>query len=83
MAVTTPNAGSGLAVLLASAEKFASASISADDRYRVVCDIREVASDLAISHEYPNFLSRFVPLFDDYLHKEVRPWSTHSPACLI
>ncbi len=57
--------------LLASAERFASPSVSPDDRYRIVCEIREVASDLAISHEYPNFLSRFVPLFDDYLHKEV------------
>jgi hypothetical protein len=65
------NASGPLASLLASAEKFASPSVSADERYRVVCEIREIASDLAISHEYPNFLSRFVPLFDDFLHKEV------------
>ena len=68
---TSANASGPLASLLASAEKFASPGVSADERYRVVCEIREIASDLAISHEYPNFLSRFVPLFDDFLHKEV------------
>jgi hypothetical protein len=77
MAVSTPTAGGPMASLLASAEKFASASISPDERYKVVCEIREIASDLAISHEYPNFLSRFVPLFDDYLHKDVR-----GPSCI-
>jgi hypothetical protein len=71
MSAPTPSAAGPMASLLASAEKFASASISPDERYRVVCEIREIASDLAISHEYPNFLSRFVPLFDDYLHKDV------------
>ena len=71
MVVSTPTAGGPMASLLASAEKFASASISPDERLKVVLEIREIASDLAISHEYPNFLSRFVPLFDDFLHKEV------------
>jgi hypothetical protein len=64
----TPTSSSGglMASLLASAEKFSSATVHPDERYRVVCEIREIASDLAISHEYPNFLSRFGPLFDDY-----------------
>lgn len=76
---TSANVSGPLASLLASAEKFASPGVSADERYRVVCEIREIASDLAISHEYPNFLSRFVPLFDDFLHKEV---PSVSPDCL-
>jgi hypothetical protein len=79
MAAPTPTAAGPMASLLASAEKFASSSISPDERYRVVCEIREIASDLAISHEYPNFLSRFVPLFDDYLHKDVSFCSMQPP----